>query len=367
MNIHKRIIDVVAIQSNLEATGNRMRKLSLVIGFVSILSAVNSTQAAEGQFYIAPGLQWMDFDGNRGLENDTGPTLGLGYDFTDRTSFELSTFDLDPSVNGGGDIDLDHYKLDMLYDLNDNNSRVTPFVVGGLGNTDFDGENSTMIDVGAGLKVGMSGNVEWRTAIRAYNYLGGDNDRDIGIDSSLIFYFGGNSRPAPARPTPAPAPEPAPAPDSDRDGVPDSRDECPDTPMNYAVDDVGCPIPVEEVARVELDVLFEFDRDVVRPQYLPEIEEVADFMEQYPDVVVELEGHTDSVGTNEYNQDLSQRRADAVRQSLIDDFDVQGSRITATGYGEEQPVATNDTAAGRQENRRVITVIIKTLQRYRPR
>ena len=189
----------------------------------------------------------------------------------------------------------------------------------------------------------------------------------MGIDSSLIFYFGRDSRPAP-RPTPEPEPAPAaPAPDSDRDGVPDSRDECPDTPMNYAVDDVGCPIPVEEVARVELDVLFEFDRDVVRPQYLPEIEEVAEFMEQYPDVVVELEGHTDSMGTNEYNQDLSQRRANAVRQSLIDDFDVQGSRITATGYGEEQPVATNDTAAGRQENRRVITVIIKTLQRYRPR
>ncbi len=348
-----------------------MRKLSLVILVVSSLGSYNSAMAAEGDVYVAPGLQWMDFDSNRGLDDEIGPAFGIGYDFTDRTSFEISTFDLDPSLDTGGDIDLDHYKLDLFYDLNSEPARLEPFVVGGLGNTDFDGENSTLIDLGAGVKYQLTDRVVWRTAARAYSYLGGDNDLDFGIDSSLIFYLGGRASrsaptPAPAA-APAPAPAPAAAPDADRDGVPDSRDECPDTPMNYAVDEVGCPIPVEEVARVELDVLFEFDRDVVRPQYFPEIEEVADFMEQYPDVIVELEGHTDSVGTNEYNMNLSQRRADAVRQVLIDEFDVQGSRITATGYGEERPVATNDTAAGREQNRRVITVIIKTLQRYQPR
>jgi OOP family OmpA-OmpF porin len=121
------------------------------------------------------------------------------------------------------------------------------------------------------------------------------------------------------------------------------------------------------VARVELQVNFDFDRSEVKPEYFSEIEEVADFMEQYPDVVIELEGHTDSVGTEEYNRGLSQRRADAVRQVLIDRFDVQGSRITATGFGESQPIASNDTSAGRAQNRRVMTVIIKTLQNYQPR
>ncbi|MBT8146691.1 MAG: OmpA family protein, partial [Gammaproteobacteria bacterium] len=167
--------------------------------------------------------------------------------------------------------------------------------------------------------------------------------------------------------TEAPAPAPTPAPDADGDGVPDSRDACPDTPRNYAVDARGCPIPVEEVARIELEVYFDFDQSVVRPQYFDEIQEVADFMEQYDDVVVELEGHTDSMGSEEYNLGLSQRRADAVRQVLIDRFDIQGSRVSATGFGESRPIATNDTAAGRQQNRRVITVIVRTLQNYQPR
>jgi len=149
--------------------------------------------------------------------------------------------------------------------------------------------------------------------------------------------------------------------------VPDSRDACPDTPRNYAVDARGCPIPVEEVARFELDVKFDFDRSEVRPQYFPEIQELAEFMNQYPDVIVELEGHTDSVGTDAYNQALSQRRADAVRDVLVGRYNIQSSRITSTGYGESRPVASNETAEGRAQNRRTITIVIKTLQNYQPR
>lgn len=149
--------------------------------------------------------------------------------------------------------------------------------------------------------------------------------------------------------------------------MPDSGDACPDTPRNYAVDERGCPIPVEEVARVELLVNFEFDRSEVRPQYFDEIEEVANFMAQYPDVVVELEGHTDSTGTDEYNQGLSERRANAVRDVMINRFNVRASRITARGFGESQPATSNSTSEGRAQNRRVITVIIKTLQNYQPR
>jgi OOP family OmpA-OmpF porin len=83
--------------------------------------------------------------------------------------------------------------------------------------------------------------------------------------------------------------------------------------------------------------------------------------------VITLEGHTDSRGAEAYNEDLSQRRADAVRAVMIDRFDVGAGRVSARGFGESQPIASNDTAAGRAENRRVITVIIQTLQNYRPR
>ncbi|MEX2468835.1 MAG: OmpA family protein [Pseudohongiellaceae bacterium] len=348
-----------------------MRQFALVSTLLTTLAMGSHAAADAGQFYLAPGLQWMDFSSATGLDNDMGYFIGLGYDLTDRIGFELSTFDLDPDTNTGtgGDFDIDHYKLDVLYYFNDN--RVQPFVVGGMGNTNFNGENDTVFDLGAGLKVDLADNLVWRTTLRSFNHLNRDfEDTDYGIDSSLIFYFGGNERPqrqTASTPTPTSTPTPAAPRDSDRDGVPDSSDECPDTPMNYAVDEDGCPIPVEEMARVELLVNFDFDRAVVKPEYFDEIEEVADFMEQYPDVIVELEGHTDSIGTNEYNMGLGQRRANAVRDLLIEEFDVQSSRISAVSYGEEQPVASNDTAAGRADNRRTITMIIKTLQRYRAR
>jgi OOP family OmpA-OmpF porin len=73
-----------------------------------------------------------------------------------------------------------------------------------------------------------------------------------------------------------------------------------------------------------------------------------------------VEGHTDSKGTNAYNLSLSQRRAEAVRQVLIDQFKVEPSRLSSVGYGEERPVADNKTEQGRQLNRRVVAVVSAT-------
>lgn len=327
----------------------------------------NTAQADAGQFYIAPGVQWMEFDDSTNLKNDTGYFFGLGYDFTDRLSAEISVFDIDPETPGTGvDADMDNWKIDWLYDLNGGDRRVNFFGVSGFGNTNFHG-NDTVWDLGGGVNVKLTDQLSWRTAIRNYMFFGRDHeDSDYGVDSALVYRFGGAKR-APARTTAPVAQAAAPEADADQDGVPDSRDKCPDTPRTYAVDADGCPIPVEEVARIELAVTFDFDRSVVKPEFFAEIERVAQFMRQYPDVVIELEGHTDSTGTDEYNLGLSQRRADAVRQVLLDRFNVQASRITARGFGESRPVASNNTPAGRAQNRRVISVAIKTLQNYRPR
>lgn len=80
--------------------------------------------------------------------------------------------------------------------------------------------------------------------------------------------------------------------------------------------------------------------------------EVAQILKDNPDMKIAIDGHTDNVGTDEYNRTLSYNRADAVKKYFVaKDIDV--SRITVTGYGEEQPVADNNAAAGRQQNRRV--------------
>ncbi|MBW2180218.1 MAG: OmpA family protein [Deltaproteobacteria bacterium] len=110
---------------------------------------------------------------------------------------------------------------------------------------------------------------------------------------------------------------------------------------------------------IELRVEFDTNKSFVRPAYHERIKEVADYMNKHSDVDAVIEGHTDSRGSDQYNQSLSQRRADSVRQYLIDKFGISASRLTAKGYGESKPIADNNTAQGRQRNRRVIAVFLK--------
>jgi len=100
------------------------------------------------------------------------------------------------------------------------------------------------------------------------------------------------------------------------------------------------------------DVTFDTNSTVVRPGLQSEITRVATVMNQYPNTLVRVEGHTDSTDSDDYNMDLSNRRAAAVR-NLLTSRGVADHRIDVVGYGESMPVATNDTEAGRQKNRRV--------------
>jgi OOP family OmpA-OmpF porin len=153
--------------------------------------------------------------------------------------------------------------------------------------------------------------------------------------------------------------------DSDRDGVPDYLDKCPGTPFGARVDSDGCPQQIEETITRRIDVKFDTDKSFVQPQFYPQIEAVAQIMREYIRTTVTIEGHTDSVGAADYNQKLSQRRADAVREVLISQFGVDPSRLIAIGYGETRPVADNGNAMGKQENRRVeavVTATVETLQ-----
>jgi outer membrane protein OmpA-like peptidoglycan-associated protein len=100
------------------------------------------------------------------------------------------------------------------------------------------------------------------------------------------------------------------------------------------------------------DVTFDHDSATVRPGLYTEIDRIANVMLQYPDTLIRVEGHTDSTGTEEYNMDLSARRADSVK-NLIVQKGIAPVRLETMAFGESSPVATNDTEAGRQMNRRV--------------
>lgn len=100
------------------------------------------------------------------------------------------------------------------------------------------------------------------------------------------------------------------------------------------------------------DVTFDTNSVEVKRGLYSEIDRVAGVLTQYPDTYIRVEGHTDSIGSNEYNTDLSIRRANAVKNLLVQ-RGVSGGRIEVVGFGKTMPVATNDTEAGRQKNRRV--------------
>jgi len=135
--------------------------------------------------------------------------------------------------------------------------------------------------------------------------------------------------------------------DSDGDGVPDYQDQCPNTPAGAEVNSLGCQ---EDL--VLRDVNFEFDSAKLTSSAESILDGVSEKLMTNDQLRIRLEGHTDSVGPAAYNKELSQRRADSVKSYLVNQG-FSADNITTIGYGEEQPVASNDTAEGRAQNRRV--------------
>lgn len=113
------------------------------------------------------------------------------------------------------------------------------------------------------------------------------------------------------------------------------------------------PAPLPEKICMTLNVEFDFDKADVKPKYHGVIEKVAEFMKKYPETTTVIEGHTDNRGKYEYNIKLSERRAESVKNYLVEKFGIDASRLSTKGYGYTKPVATNATAAGRQKNRRI--------------
>ncbi|MGR8929914.1 MAG: OmpA family protein [Gammaproteobacteria bacterium] len=132
--------------------------------------------------------------------------------------------------------------------------------------------------------------------------------------------------------------------DEDKDGVVDSKDKCPGTPRGAIVDKDGC--------WAFHGLLFDFDSDKVKSQYGPLIQNAVDVMKLNPELSVEIQGHTDSIGSDAYNQKLSERRANSVKNQIVK-HGIDGSRLTTVGKGESDPVDTNETEEGRAYNRRV--------------
>jgi OOP family OmpA-OmpF porin len=155
--------------------------------------------------------------------------------------------------------------------------------------------------------------------------------------------------------------------DSDGDGVFDGLDRCPNTPRGTEVDREGCPLPEPEpevetrfvLSGNQGEVNFGFDSAELTARGREALREIGNTLVQADDLaLITIEGHTDSVGPEQYNLDLSRRRAEAVRDFLVVSFpQLADTQFNAIGVGEARPVASNDTEEGRAQNRRVEIIV----------
>ena len=269
--------------------------MGLAIG--SLVAATSFGALAQGQGAVETELFYKKefFDSQRDFKND-GNLFGgsIGYFLTDDVELRLG-YDEVHNARGedGKNIKGSNTALDAVYHFNNPYDAIRPYVSAGfshqsLGQTGRGGRNhSTFANVGAGAKWYITDMFYARAGVEAqYNIDQGDTEwaPSVGIGMN----FGGSPKQAEA----APAPVAEVCSDSDNDGVCDNVDKCPDTPANVTVDADGCPA-VAEVVRVELDVKFDFDKSVVKPNSYGDIKNLADFMKQYPQTTTTVEGHTD--------------------------------------------------------------------------
>ena len=157
--------------------------------------------------------------------------------------------------------------------------------------------------------------------------------------------------------TPGEKPDGCPPPDTDGDGILDRDDACVDEPetRNGYQDEDGCPDELPKQVKAFTGVIegieFDFNQATIRPESRPVLDKAVQVLQEYPDIRLEIVGHTDNVGTREFNLDLSRRRAQAVRDYLVAGG-VAADRLEVRGAGPDEPIAGNDTEAGRARNRR---------------
>jgi len=329
------------------------------VGF--ILTGMAPAAIADTPITLNAGAAHWYFSSDRDLKNMNTPWAGLEWAFSDAWAAEIS-FAQDDANNEnfpGTDTEVTLANLGMKYYggsyiVNDSHqgTRLRPYAVLGAGYFSMDpnrvgGEKEEDTTVNAGLGVRWMLTSRFSASLDARTIYNVDKSNNDTIAYLGLNYYLGNV-------TPAAVPVAAACPDSDGDGVCDEFDACLGTPPNTRVDSTGCPLPVAQVASIKLKVNFAFDSDVVQEKYFTDLGELANFLKRFDQVDVSIDGYTDSVGNDTYNQQLSQRRAQAVVDMLVKTHGIDPARLKAVGFGESDPVASNETAEGRAENRRVM-------------
>ncbi len=385
----------------------------------SVAVADDDHAPGHGQFYVAPGAVIYEGPGSSRIgydDHDVGPGLILGYSFSQHWAVEIMGASVENEFSnrwGSGEDDVRMIWADLMYKLDGGSANGwSPFVIfgGGRSKYDFEGVRPDARDNQFNAGVGVFRSLTDRIALRA-DLRGVSTTKEGGL-TPMAFVgltgFLGDARSSAPPPdsdgdgvindldqcpttprgrvvdangceydadgdgvvdgddqcpdTPAGvAVDGKGCPlDSDGDGVPDYRDDCPGSEAGAKVDDKGCYIELEEEVTIDMSIEFDTNKAVIRPDHHSELNRAVTFLRQYPTTNAVIEGHTDSDGSAAYNQALSERRAKAVYEYMINEANIKASRLDWAGFGETQPIASNEPADGKQRNRRVTAVVAGT-------
>lgn len=369
---------------------NTSKKVLPVI--IALLAGATSVQAAndDESWYFAPSLSYIKADDDRMSDDGLGVMLGFGTPVSESWNIEFSfAMDSLDFESTSGEYDQKALIVDGLYFFNRGEGLQTYAVVGaGVMSTDLGATDTTnpMANVGVGIMqtvtdggMKLRADIRYRMDMDDESIATEDDFGDMMLNVGLAIPFGGETQAA----KPAPKAAKAMPKDSDNDGVYDSSDRCPGTAAGVKVDARGCAVVVNNdtdndgvlnsndrcpnsKAGVNVDVKgcelqqsfvlegvnFVTGSDALTSGSKSVLNEVAETLIKNSDINVEVAGYTDDRGSAASNQRLSQKRAQSVKAYLAQ-AGVNADRMSAKGFGESDPIADNNTKAGRAKNRRV--------------
>ncbi len=293
-------------------------------------------------FSITPFVGGVVFEDDQELDDAPVYGLRLGYNLTKYLGVEASGEYISTDYTDNRSCDVGNYRLDAILNLLPD-SKLVPFIFGGFGAQSINypkrvsNRNASAADYGGGLKYSITDNVGLRVDGKQI-YIFDDARKDVVYTVGLTYTFGGE-KPAPA---PAPAayyePKPVPAPIA--------------------------PEPKVVVLSFE-DIHFDFDKSTLKPEAKTILKRNIQLLKDNPETQVRIAGYTSASGTDEYNQKLSERRANAIKTFLIEEGIITADRLSIIGYGEARPEMDEETPsdinskAARANMRALFEIIVK--------
>lgn len=330
---------------------------ALVVGLGTVAQAA-SAQEYDERWYVT-GTTGVNFqDSSRGTEDAMFGSVGFGKFLSPRLSLDVEFNYQNPDQTAHPDLKWSQYgvSLDARWHFRQADDKWWPYLRGGLGWQRHEEEyysavpgmpplrhmdSNAALNLGAGIQMDFNRldlRMELGTRVDFDEDNAGpdptqDTFNDVLLSLGMTYALG----PAPAAPV---APPPAPVQtcadlDGDGDGVNDCNDKCPDSQPGQTIGPDGCPVPVS----IDLKgVNFDFDKATLRPDAIAILNEAIEILKRYPDLKVEVAGHTDLCGKDAYNQTLSERRAQTVYDYMTSNG-VDASRLSGPiGYGESRPL-----------------------------